>query len=577
MASAFIIEVNSQLRPDPTEETAALLRVLIYKTDNTTFGDDIPTVPQWSGPPHVIVQVQAILYASLAASLFSAFLAMLGKQWLNRYASINVRGSVIERSQNRQQKLNGIVTWYFDYVMESLPLMLQVALLLFGCALSRYLWGVNTAIASVTLGATSFGIILYLSIVVAGATFVTCPYQTPGSRVLRSVALTASAISSAFGRAFKHSETVEMFQLNAEMYQPLWSRNNIGSFLRSVIYESPPALAVDSRHLGRAVVRSLVASARRAYALLLGVSLTSAQGSDQQTALLDLHCISWMLRTSLDKEDRLSTMEYLATIVLPAGFDPTLVVDCFNVLVGCVGAINGQVVTTQRSKKLETMSAAGLLYTLSHFSAGSPMPTVVANVRQRYRRAFPPDADYKGYPLYHTLGAIRSALYPDEDHGWLDWGDHKPTAHEHVVVARALSRLAQSEYKRRESQKTPRWVLRFAFHSLSQDPPPPTSVVFNCLSVIATDLDCDVSSSGTTRLDERYVHTRQASTSLTRNQCTAGGGFKLDSSETQSHSRHRRLEKNLVQAQSYHRVTPVRNLARARWTIQHARSVPKCC
>jgi len=101
VTSAFIIEVNSELQPDPNDETNALLRLLIYKIDNTTFGGNVPSLPQWSGPPRTIIQVQAMLYASLAASVFSAFLAMLGKQWLNRYASVNMRGSTIERSQNQ--------------------------------------------------------------------------------------------------------------------------------------------------------------------------------------------------------------------------------------------------------------------------------------------------------------------------------------------------------------------------------------------------------------------------------------------------------------------------------------------
>jgi len=72
---------------------------------------------------------------------------MLGKQWLNRYASVDMRGSAIERSQDRQRKLDGIVAWHFEHVLESLPLMLQVALLLLGCALFRYLWEINTVIA----------------------------------------------------------------------------------------------------------------------------------------------------------------------------------------------------------------------------------------------------------------------------------------------------------------------------------------------------------------------------------------------------------------------------------------------
>ncbi|KAF9780438.1 hypothetical protein BJ322DRAFT_981223, partial [Thelephora terrestris] len=81
VTSAFIIQVDSKLQPDPSDETAALLRVLIYKIDNTTFGDDVPTLPQWNGPPNVMVHVQAILFASLAASLLAALLAVLGKQW----------------------------------------------------------------------------------------------------------------------------------------------------------------------------------------------------------------------------------------------------------------------------------------------------------------------------------------------------------------------------------------------------------------------------------------------------------------------------------------------------------------
>ena len=109
---------------------------------------------------------------------------MLGKQWLNLYASNDMRGSAIERSQYRQRKLDGIVIWYFDHVMESLPMMLQAALLLLGCALSRYFWDVNTTVASVVFGVISFGLLFYLFIVVEGVASPSCPYQTPVAHVL---------------------------------------------------------------------------------------------------------------------------------------------------------------------------------------------------------------------------------------------------------------------------------------------------------------------------------------------------------------------------------------------------------
>ena len=109
MASAFILQVQSGFQPDPNEETAALLRVLIYEIDNTTFGGTVPTASQWTGPLHTVVHVRAIHFASLSASLFAVFLAMLSKQWLDRYASTDVRGSALERNQNRQRKFDGVV------------------------------------------------------------------------------------------------------------------------------------------------------------------------------------------------------------------------------------------------------------------------------------------------------------------------------------------------------------------------------------------------------------------------------------------------------------------------------------
>ena len=49
---------------------------------------------QWNGPDPTFVQVEAIHYTSLAASLLAAFVGTLGKQWLNRYTLVEKRGSV---------------------------------------------------------------------------------------------------------------------------------------------------------------------------------------------------------------------------------------------------------------------------------------------------------------------------------------------------------------------------------------------------------------------------------------------------------------------------------------------------
>ena len=151
---------------------------------NTTSGtqNQLPP-PTWSGPSPSIVKVQSVLFASLLSALLAAFLAMLGKQWLN----LHVEGSFIDRNRHREQKMRGMITWHFKFVMEFLPLILQASLLLLGYALTRYLWDISHTISFVIAGFTIVGMVVYLLIVVAGTFSRSCPFQTPISIAIRAI------------------------------------------------------------------------------------------------------------------------------------------------------------------------------------------------------------------------------------------------------------------------------------------------------------------------------------------------------------------------------------------------------
>ena len=116
-------------------------------------------------------------------SLLTAFVAMLGKQWLTRYLR-HTGGSIFERCRNRQGKSDGLEKWPFHFFINSLPVMLQIALLLLACALSRYTWSVNKSVGWVLISFTTFGILLYIGLVLAGASSDECPFQAPGSEFL---------------------------------------------------------------------------------------------------------------------------------------------------------------------------------------------------------------------------------------------------------------------------------------------------------------------------------------------------------------------------------------------------------
>jgi len=108
---------------------------------------------------------------------------MLGKQWLNRYLQPTGR-SAVKRCGNRQRKFSGLEKWRFHLFIESLPVMLQIALLLLTCGLSWYMWSINTSVAHVVISFTALGILFYIGIVVAGISSYACPFQTPVSTAI---------------------------------------------------------------------------------------------------------------------------------------------------------------------------------------------------------------------------------------------------------------------------------------------------------------------------------------------------------------------------------------------------------
>jgi len=123
------------------------------------------------------------MYASLLISLLAAFIAMLGKQWLNRYMSSS-GGSMIERCGDRQRKCDGLKEWSLQYFVESLPMMLQASLLLLGCGICSRMWFINTPVARTLVSFAGLGVVFYIAIVIAGISSYACPFQTPVSATL---------------------------------------------------------------------------------------------------------------------------------------------------------------------------------------------------------------------------------------------------------------------------------------------------------------------------------------------------------------------------------------------------------
>jgi hypothetical protein len=218
-----------------------------------------------------------------------------------------------------------------------------------------------------------------------------------------------------------------------------------------------------------------------------------------------LQCISWVLRMSLNKDIHLSTLKFLITKAALVNFAPTLVLDCFNILTGCIKVKNHSLVIAQGLEQLAEVSVICFFCTYSHLLAMNPASSILADVRQRYARIFPANLSFSGLPFFHTHSTIHRLLHAGI-RVWrsVEWSSYKPSNYEYAAVTHALVKLSQFEYQRRQHKKVPRWLLHFALHSLSQSALLPTSVISNCLLIIAVDLGCSIPNNVTS--EERYVH-----------------------------------------------------------------------
>ena len=279
--------------------TAAYMRILIHNMNNSLFPDADPSLVTWTGPPPEIVTVQSLLYASLATSLLAAFLAMLGKQWVNRYVR-NRGGSAADKSRDRQRKLDGFEKWYFHLAIESLPVMLQVSLLLLGCALSQYLWTINRTVAGVVVAVTLFGFTSYLVLTLAATFYYDCPYQTPPSIITRTVFKYITQSEDRFARSLR-SLAASLPSIRNLRQIPLHLRSGIIAVLGN--FGHVPSATTEQ---DRVPLTIMVAPPTGIFGEI---------SIDLEVCKADARCIAWVLESTTDTDVIFSTVRFAADMI----------------------------------------------------------------------------------------------------------------------------------------------------------------------------------------------------------------------------------------------------------------------
>ncbi|KAG9045453.1 hypothetical protein FS837_006296 [Tulasnella sp. UAMH 9824] len=139
------------MSPDPTGTTQDLIRELIRLSSNSTLTPDTDLKPAPFSPTPDAILVNQLFTGSLTCSLVAAFFAVLGKQWIACYKKRG--GGGVEKQRWEQLKRSmAAERWHLLGVLDTVvPVLLQIALLIFAIGLILYLRTLSNEVAYVTV------------------------------------------------------------------------------------------------------------------------------------------------------------------------------------------------------------------------------------------------------------------------------------------------------------------------------------------------------------------------------------------------------------------------------------------
>jgi Family of unknown function (DUF6535) len=133
--------------------------------------------PAWA------VTVNVLWFLSLVSALASAFIGLVVKQWLREYMR-PVASSPIEAVTVRQFRYRGLKSWGVMEIISCLPLMLELAVVLFLTGLLDLLWTLHSTVAGILTGFVSLILLFYVATIILPALpHGNCPYKSPQSWV----------------------------------------------------------------------------------------------------------------------------------------------------------------------------------------------------------------------------------------------------------------------------------------------------------------------------------------------------------------------------------------------------------
>ena len=143
VVTAFIIESYKALKQDPSE---ILLSRILAQLEGRANGTDIPTPSKFTPTPTEI-RVNILWFLSLIFSLTTVLIGIISLQWLREYLRPYIDLEPQIAFSLHHLNVESLDRWYLPQIFTVLPLLLQLALVLFLGGILDFLWSLNSTVA----------------------------------------------------------------------------------------------------------------------------------------------------------------------------------------------------------------------------------------------------------------------------------------------------------------------------------------------------------------------------------------------------------------------------------------------
>ncbi|KAI0794304.1 hypothetical protein C8Q74DRAFT_568815, partial [Fomes fomentarius] len=196
--TAFNVQSYQLLQPAPTDPAVAVLKQISAQLSSFSISPPIVdstliiglnTDPQdaFRAPSSAVwINTLWFWFSGLVTSLASASIALLVKQWLHE-ATVGLSGKSHDTARLRQHRLNGLLRWRVGSIILALPVLLQIALVLFLVGMVVLLWTLHNVVAAVTSFLVGSFFTCFIVVTLMPIFKWDCCYRSPQAFIIYSV------------------------------------------------------------------------------------------------------------------------------------------------------------------------------------------------------------------------------------------------------------------------------------------------------------------------------------------------------------------------------------------------------